>query len=82
MRPKALVVEDSGCGMDEAGIAAALPPLGQSGKAEDRAKGTGLGWPPGKSRGDGHGSELAVSSTPGIGTRMTAWLPAERLLSA
>lgn len=77
-----LVVEDSGCGMDEAGIATALSPFGQLGDEEARAKGTGLGLPLSKSLIEGHGGHLVVTSTPGTGTRMLVRLPAERLLQA
>lgn len=77
-----MVVEDTGCGMDEAGIATALSPFGQLGDEEARTKGTGLGLPLSKSLVEGHGGELIVTSTPGIGTRMLVRLPAERLLNS
>ncbi|HLO74990.1 MAG TPA: response regulator [Magnetospirillum sp.] len=76
-----LAVEDSGCGMDEAGIAVALAPFGQLGGIESRSKGTGLGLPLAKSLIEGHGGDLSISSTPGVGTTMMARLPADRLLN-
>ncbi|MGE5478279.1 MAG: response regulator [Bacteroidales bacterium] len=77
-----LVVEDSGCGMDEAGIATALMPFGQLGDEEARTRGTGLGLPLTKSLIEGHGGQLVISSTVGVGTRMLVRLPANRLLNS
>lgn len=77
-----LLVEDTGCGMDEADIATALSPFGQLGDVDQRAKGTGLGLPLSKSLIEGHGGELRVTSTIGIGTRMAASLPSERLIES
>jgi cell cycle sensor histidine kinase DivJ len=75
-----LTVEDTGCGMAEADIATALSPFGQLGDVDQRAKGTGLGLPLSKSLIEGHGGGLRVTSTIGVGTRMTAFLPSERLI--
>ena len=77
-----LAVEDSGCGMDEAGIATALTPFGQVGDAESRSKGTGLGLPLSKTLMERHGGELVITSTLGIGTQIMARLPSGRLLDA
>ena len=74
------MVEDTGCGMAEADIATALSPFGQLGDVDQRAKGTGLGLPLSKSLIEGHGGDLRVTSTIGVGTRMTAFLPSERLI--
>lgn len=75
-----MVVEDTGCGMDAAGIAIALMPFGQLGDDDARSKGTGLGLPLAKSLVEGHGGNLTIASTPDIGTRVTVRLPASRLI--
>lgn len=73
-------VEDTGCGMDEAGIATALTPFGQLGDDETRSKGTGLGLPLSKALIEGHGGELAVTSAVGVGTTMLVRLPKDRVV--
>lgn len=73
-------VQDTGCGMDAAGIAVALLPFGQVGSNRDRAKGLGLGLPLAKSLVELHGGEFNIASQPGAGTTVTIALPPERLL--
>lgn len=73
-------VEDTGCGMDETGIAKALAPFGQLGDAESKSKGTGLGLPLSKSLIEHHGGTLLVESQPGVGTRVSAIFPPAGLI--
>jgi len=78
-----LIVEDTGIGMTEDEIALALTPFGQvdSGPAR-RQDGTGLGLPLSRGLMALHGGTLVIESEPGIGTRVTLTLPAERLRPA
>jgi len=75
------VVEDTGIGMDAAGIDTALKRFGQvdSGLAR-RHEGAGLGLPLTKALTELHGGTLRLDSTPGKGTRATVTLPPERTL--
>ncbi len=67
-----LVVEDSGCGMDEATIAQACEPFFTT-KGHG---GTGLGLSMVQGFTRQSGGDLRIVSRPGLGTRMELWLPA------
>jgi two-component system cell cycle sensor histidine kinase PleC len=72
----AIVVADSGIGMTTDDIGIALQPFRQIENAYSRKyEGTGLGLPLAKALAELHGGSLAISSTPGQGTRVTITLP-------
>ena len=72
----ALVVADSGIGMDEEGIRTALTPFGRVDSVLTRRyEGSGLGLPLSKSLVEMHGGTLAIDSIPGHGTTVTIRLP-------
>ncbi|MBF0393695.1 MAG: PAS domain S-box protein, partial [Alphaproteobacteria bacterium] len=73
-----IVVEDTGIGMDEQGLALALSPFGQIDSAYARRNhGTGLGLPLTRGLAEAHGGRLEISSAPGRGTRVRIHLPSE-----
>ena len=75
-----LVVEDTGIGMAEETIAAALEPFRQlDGRLSRRFEGTGLGLSIAKALAELHGGTLAVRSALGKGTAVTIALPASRM---
>ena len=72
----AFVVSDTGIGMTEEGIAAALEPFQQlDNSLSRRFDGTGLGLPLTKSLVDLHGGRMNIQSSPGVGTEVTVVLP-------
>jgi signal transduction histidine kinase len=74
-----LFITDTGIGMDEDGVRIALQPFGQVESAFSRNHdGTGLGLPIAAHLTRLHGGALKVSSSPGLGTRVTVNLPASR----
>jgi PAS domain S-box-containing protein len=76
-----ITVEDTGIGIAEADLGKALRPFGQiDSRLNRKYQGTGLGLPLAKSMIEMHGGRLDIDSTPGVGTRATVWLPAERIL--
>jgi PAS domain S-box-containing protein len=78
-----IVVEDSGIGIAASDLDKALRPFGQiDSRLARKYQGTGLGLPLAKSMLEMHGGRLEIVSTPGVGTKATAWLPAERILFA
>lgn len=75
-----LVVEDSGIGMAEETIAAALEPFRQlDASLARRFEGAGLGLSISKALAELHGGELTVKSAVGQGTTVTIALPATRV---
>ena len=79
----ALLVADTGKGMDENDLIVALTPFGQSHSpflCKDR--GSGLGLPLAKSLAELHGGSLAIASAPRSGTTVTVRFPPERVLAA
>lgn len=75
-----LIVEDSGIGMAEETIAAALEPFRQlDGSLARRFEGTGLGLYLAKALADLHGGSLKVKSAVGEGTIVTITLPSARV---
>ncbi len=76
----ALIVEDTGIGMAEETIAAALEPFRQlDGSLARRFEGAGLGLSLAKALAELHGGTLAVQSAVGEGTTVTIALPAARI---
>lgn len=74
-----LEIEDTGIGMDEAGIGIALSPFGQvDSKLARKYEGTGLGLPLTKSLVEAHGGTLEVRSQLGSGTTVIAQFPPAR----
>ena len=72
----AIVVTDTGIGMTEEGIAAALEPFQQlDNSLSRRFEGTGLGLPLTKSLVDMHGGWMNIQSSPNVGTTVTVILP-------
>ena len=77
----ALVVEDTGIGIEEHNFAKILEPFGQVREAcSDDLKGTGLGLPLVKSFIEQQGGRLELWSRVGEGTAVTLWFPAERVI--
>lgn len=76
-----LAVADTGTGMTADDIRTCLEPFGQVENATRRDhNGTGLGLPIVKALAEQHGGGLLVDSEPGVGTIMTVWLPADRVI--
>ncbi|MFQ5775085.1 MAG: ATP-binding protein [Kiloniellaceae bacterium] len=76
----ALIVRDTGIGIAEKDIAAALAPFGQVESALSRKyAGTGLGLPLIKCLAELHGGSLHLHSREGEGTTVTVRLPGERI---
>ncbi len=74
-----LVVSDTGIGMAAQDIPKALEPFGQiSGPMSRRHQGTGLGLPLVKSFAELHQARMAITSQPGMGTRVAIVFPPER----
>lgn len=72
-----LGVDDTGSGMDENGIAAALEPFGQVAMDVTAERtGTGLGLPIAKALMEYHGATFGITSALGVGTRVWADFPA------
>ncbi|MBI4969973.1 MAG: PAS domain S-box protein [Rhodospirillales bacterium] len=76
----AIAVSDQGIGMSAEDIAVALTRFGQVSTGFARQHGgTGLGLPLTRSLIELHQGSLAIASEPGLGTRVTLWLPPTRL---
>jgi signal transduction histidine kinase len=75
-------IEDTGIGMAPEQIPIALSPFGQvdSGYAR-KYDGVGLGLPLTKRLVELHGGRMEIASKPGKGTKVSVYLPEERLLS-
>jgi len=77
-----ITVLDTGIGMAEKDIPAALTPFGQvESTLSRRFEGTGLGLPLSLALMEVHGGRLRLDSTPGEGTRVRITLPKERVVS-
>ena len=78
-----LRVSDTGIGMALQDIPKALSPFGQLDSSLARKHhGTGLGLPLSKALTELHGGRLDLQSTIGVGTTVTIYLPAARVLAA
>ena len=76
-------VEDTGIGMDEAGIETALTQFGQvDSKLSRRYEGTGLGLPLAKNLVEAHGGTLDIRSRLGHGTTVVVHFPPERSIAS
>jgi PAS domain S-box-containing protein len=76
-----IAVRDTGIGIRAGDIETALSPFGQVESVFSRAHhGTGLGLPLARSLIELHGGALSLASEPGIGTVVTLWLPAARVI--
>jgi two-component system, cell cycle sensor histidine kinase PleC len=74
-------VADRGIGMDEAEIETAITRFGQVASTWNRKHaGTGLGLPLAIGLIELHGGRLTIASEKGVGTTVSVWLPAARLL--
>lgn len=72
----AISVSDTGIGMSQADIPAALEPFGQlAAGGPFNAKGTGLGLPLTKRLAELHGGTMEITSAPGFGTTVTVLFP-------
>jgi PAS domain S-box-containing protein len=77
----ALCISDTGIGMRREDIPLALEPFRQLDNSFTRRyEGTGLGLPLAKALIELHGGRLIVESAPQKGTRVTAWLPPNRII--
>ena len=73
-------IADSGIGMKPEDIPVALEPFRQVDNTYARRyEGTGLGLPLSKHLAELHGGTLTVESEVNVGTKVTVWLPRERL---
>ncbi|HYM01519.1 MAG TPA: ATP-binding protein [Stellaceae bacterium] len=74
-------VIDHGIGMDEAEIHTAVTRFGQVASTWNRKQaGTGLGLPLAIGLTELHGGKLGIISEKGVGTTVSVWLPADRIL--
>jgi signal transduction histidine kinase len=77
----AIIVADTGIGMNEAELGIAMEPFGQVENSLARSfEGTGLGLPLARRMTELHGGRLTVRSVKGIGTTVEVYLPASRVL--
>lgn len=78
-----IIVEDEGVGIPEDKIKQAMEPFGQvSDKAENsHQRGTGLGLPLAKAMVELHGGTLDLESSLGNGTKVTFYMPYDRVLN-
>ncbi|CAA7620438.1 putative Histidine kinase [Candidatus Terasakiella magnetica] len=77
----AVVVADTGIGMDDIDIAKALEPFGQiRGEMHIAREGTGLGLPVSRSLARLHGGDLTIESRPRAGTTVYLRIPSERVV--
>ena len=73
-----ITVEDNGMGMDKSKLPLILEPFYRLDKSRSKKTGGfGLGLPLCKTIMDAHGGKMEISSSPGAGTRVTLFLPAE-----
>ena len=86
-RPKdgglALVINDTGIGMNDEEIAIALEPFRQVENAlTKKFEGTGLGLPIARRLVELHGGRLEIASAKNLGTAIRVYLPANRVITA
>ena len=75
------LVRDTGIGIAADNIDLVLSPFGQVASVLSRDhQGTGLGLPLARSLIELHGGQLSLTSELGVGTAMTLWLPASRVV--
>jgi signal transduction histidine kinase len=78
-----IAIEDTGIGIAAEDIDKALNRFGQiDSRLQRKHEGTGLGLPLTKSITELHGGRLRLDSASGAGTKVTVWLPPERILGA
>jgi len=79
----AVIVADTGIGMNEAELGIAMEPFGQVENSLARSfEGTGLGLPLARRMTELHGGRLTVRSVKGVGTSVEVYLPRNRILLA
>ena len=79
----AVIVADTGIGMNEAELGIAMEPFGQVENSFARSfEGTGLGLPLARRMTELHGGRLTVRSVKGVGTSVEVYLPRNRILLA
>jgi signal transduction histidine kinase len=77
----AVIVADTGIGMDEAELGVAMEPFGQVENSFARSfEGTGLGLPLARRMAELHGGRLTLRSVKGVGTTVEVYLPASRIM--
>jgi signal transduction histidine kinase len=77
----AVIVSDTGIGMNEAELRIAMEPFGQVENSLARSyEGTGLGLPLARRMTEMHGGRLTLRSVKGVGTTVEVYLPASRIL--
>lgn len=76
-------VADTGIGIKPTDIPQVLAPFGRLKSAYAKAHGgVGLGLPLSARLANLHGGDIAISSTPGLGTTVRLWLPPERIIES
>jgi signal transduction histidine kinase len=79
----AVIVSDTGIGMNDTELAVAMEPFGQVENSLARTfEGTGLGLPLARRMTELHGGRFTVRSVKGVGTTVEVYLPASRILWA
>ena len=77
----AVIVADTGIGMNASELGIAMEPFGQVENSLARSyEGTGLGLPLARRMTELHGGRLTVRSVKGVGTTVEVYLPASRIL--
>jgi signal transduction histidine kinase len=76
-----VTIRDTGIGIAPDDIEKALEPFGQiDNRLSRKYDGTGLGLPLAKRLVERHDGTLTLTSTVGLGTTVTVWLPPERAI--
>jgi signal transduction histidine kinase len=79
----AIIVSDTGIGMNDVELGIAMEPFGQVENSLARSfEGTGLGLPLARRMTELHGGHLTLRSVKGVGTSVEVYLPASRVLWA
>ncbi len=74
-----VAVSDTGVGLSEDDMERIFAPFQQTGEAEYKRQGTGLGLPISRRLSEAMGGKLEVSSRPGVGSTFTLEVPAEAI---